>query len=99
MFLISLGEALIDDDGRFEVVGAELIDGVELGLSSTNMGSREGFVGDSDNGLPEGAAMIDGDDDVPLGLVEGFALRGGQEEGLDDGLVETLGGLLGSPLG
>ena len=51
------------------VGSAELTEGVELGLSSTETGSWKRMVGVSD-GLPEGAALIDGEDDEAAGLVE-----------------------------
>ena len=51
------------------------------------------------DGLPEGAALIDGEDDETVGLVEGPATRDGLSEGLEDEITDTLGVLLGSPLG
>ena len=65
---LSLLGVLLEDtlkDGEadviVEVVGAELVDGTELGLSSTKIatGSRKTLVGAA-TGLPEGAALIDG---------------------------------------
>ena len=98
MLGVSLEEALQDGekDVIVEVVGAELIDGAKRGLSSTKIatGSRKTLIGGA-NGLSEGAAMIDGDDDAPVGLVEGLALRDGLEEGLDDRITDTIGVLLG----
>ena len=80
------------------VGAAELTEGVELGLSSTETGSWKRMVGVSD-GLPEGAALSDGDDDRTAGLVEVATLRDGKEERLDDGIAETFGVLIGLPLG
>ena len=80
------------------VGAAELTEGAELGLSSTETGSWKAMVGVSD-GLPEGAALIDGEDDETVGLVEGPATRVGLSEGLVDEITDTLGVLLGSPLG
>ena len=51
------------------VGAAELTEGVELGLSSTETGSWKRMVGVSD-GLSEGPALIDGEDDEAVGLVE-----------------------------
>ena len=53
---------------------AELIEGVELGLSSTKTeaGSWKATVGEADDGLPEGA-----EGDEAVGPVTGPALRDG----------------------
>ena len=76
------------------VGAAEPTEGVELGLSSskTEAGSWKAMAGVSD-GLPERAALIDGERDE-VGTVAGPALRDGLEEGLDDGITETRGVLL-----
>ena len=71
MLDVLLEDAIKDgeEDGVVELVGTELIDGIELGLSSTETGSWKAMLGVSD-GLPEGAALIDGEDDEAVGLVE-----------------------------
>ena len=81
-----------EEDGAIEVVGAELIDGAEVSLSSTETetGSIKAMVGESD-GAPERAVLIDGEDDGAVGLIEGPAPRDGKEEGLEDGIAETVG--------
>ena len=84
-----------------DVVGAaELIEGVELGLSSskTEAGSWKGMLGIPEK-LPVGAELFDGEGDETVGLGEAPAPRGGLEAGLEDGIAETLGILLGCPIG
>ena len=80
---VSLGGTVIDgeEEGTIEVVGAELIDGAEVSLSSTETetDSIKAMVGESD-GVPERAVLIDGEDDEAVGLVEGPAPKDGLEE-------------------
>jgi len=80
---VSLGGTVIDgeEEGAIEVVGAELIDGAEVSLLSTETetGSIKAMVGESD-GVPERAVLIDGEDDEAVGAVEGPAPKDGLEE-------------------